>query len=243
MKSLTFVFISIMSGVIAGLVLAGINMIIVEPLIDKAIEIETSNAMNSGENVDMEELTLIRTWQKSGSFIAGALMGAAFGAVLGIVYFFIRKTVSVPNDAKYVFFLSLVMCTVLFVIPFLKYPGNPPAVGNPETIYYREALYVGFLAVSSVAALAVGILYYKLKNTYRRINIVVPLFYFAVIGLAFVVFPPNPDNISISMDLVNSFRIASGMTIVLFWIVLGISFGLLWQNLRPDQSSSKRITH
>lgn len=67
MKSVTFIFISIIAGIIGGLVLAGINMIIVEPLIDKAIEIETSNAMNSGENVDMDELTLTRTWQKSGS--------------------------------------------------------------------------------------------------------------------------------------------------------------------------------
>ena len=233
MNSLTFIFISIISGVIAGLVLAGINMIIVEPLIDKAIEIETSNAMNSGENVDMEELTLTRIWQKSGSFIAGALMGVAFGSALGIVYLFILKKVLVSNDAKSAFLLSLVMCAVLFVIPFLKYPGNPPAVGNPETIYYRETLYVGFLAVSSIAALGVGILYYKLKNTYNRINIVVPLIYLALIGLAFVVFPPTPDNMSISMDLVNSFRIASGMTMVLFWIVLGISFGLLWHKLQP----------
>lgn len=216
-------------------------MIIIEPLIDKAIEIETSNAMNSSENVNMDELTLTRAWQKSGSIIAGALMGAAFGSVLGIVYLFIRRKVLGSNDAKYAFLLSLVMCTVLFVIPFIKYPGNPPAVGNPETIYYRETLYVGFLAVSSIAALSVGILYYRLKNIYSRTNIVVPLIYLAVTSLAFIVFPSNPDNISISMDLVNSFRIVSGMTMVLFWAILGVSFGLLWHRFQPYQPPSKRI--
>lgn len=240
MKSITFILISAMSGVIAGLILAGVNMIVVEPLIDKAIEIETSNALRSGENIDIKELNLMRTWQKSGSFIAGALMGMAFGSVLGIVYSFIRKTLLFSNDRRNAFLLSLVMCTVLFVIPFLKYPGNPPAVGDPETIYYRETLYVGFLALSSITALGLGILYYKLKNIYSRLNIVVPVVYLVIIGFAFMLFPSNPDKISISMDLVNSFRIATGMTMVIFWAVLGISFGLLWQKLQP-YGSSKRI--
>ncbi len=75
MKSISFILISVISGAIAGLILAGMNMLIIEPLIDKAIEIETSNAMNSGENIDMDEHILTRTWQKSGSFIAGALLG------------------------------------------------------------------------------------------------------------------------------------------------------------------------
>ncbi len=134
------------------------------------------------------------------------------------------------------------MCVVLFVIPFLKYPGNPPAVGNPETIYYRETLYVGFLAVSSMTALGVGILYCKLRDKYGHLNIVVPLVYFGIIGLAFMVFPSNPDSISISMDLINSFRIATGATMVLSWAILGISFALLWQKLQPFQPSSKRMT-
>lgn len=97
--------------------------------------------------------------------------------------------------------------------------------------------------MSSIAALGVGILYYKLNNTYNRLNIAVPLIYLAVIGLAFIVFPFNPDNIYISMDLVNSFRFASGITMVLFWIVLGVSFGLLCQKFQPYQPSSKRIAH
>lgn len=242
MKSITFILISVISGVIAGLILAGMNMIVVEPIIDKAIEIETSNALSSGENIDIKELNLMRTWQKSGSFVAGALMGMAFGSVLGIVYLFIRKTLLSTNDRKNALLLSLVMCAVLFVIPFLKYPGNPPAVGNPETIYYRETLYVGYLAVSSISALGLGILYYRFKNIYSRLNIVVPVTYFVIMGFSFMLFPFNPDKISISIDLVNSFRIATGVTMVIFWVILGISFGILWQKFQPHQSNSKRIT-
>ena len=91
MKSLTFVLISIVSGAIAGVILAGMNMIVVEPLIDKAIGIETANAIASGENLDMNEQGSFRVWQKAGSVVAGSILGMAFGSLLGIVYAFSRR--------------------------------------------------------------------------------------------------------------------------------------------------------
>ncbi len=50
MKSLTFIIISLGSGALAGLILSGMNMFVVEPLIDKAIDLETAKAITSGEN-------------------------------------------------------------------------------------------------------------------------------------------------------------------------------------------------
>ena len=55
MKSLTFILISIISGAISGVILSGMNLIIVEPFIDKAIGFETAKIITSGENVDMNE--------------------------------------------------------------------------------------------------------------------------------------------------------------------------------------------
>lgn len=236
MKSLTFVLISIVSGAIAGVILAGMNMIVVEPLIDKAIGIETANAIASGENLDMNEQGSFRVWQKAGSVVAGSILGMAFGSLLGIVYAFSRKTLPFSGDRKRAVFLSVVMCLVLFVVPFIKYPGNPPAVGDPETIWIRESLYLGFLVVSAISALCLGILFHRLRQI-SRISIVMPLIYAAIMSSAFVLFPPNPDKISIPMDLVNSFRIASGLTMVGFWIMLGAIFGLLWSKYGPNESS------
>ena len=34
------------------------------------------------------------------------------------------------------------------IFPFLKYPANPPGVGEPESIGYRQTLYVGFIALA-----------------------------------------------------------------------------------------------
>jgi predicted cobalt transporter CbtA len=65
------------------------------------------------------------------------------------------------------------------------------------------------------------------------------LVYAVIMSSAFALFPPNPDKITIPMDLVSSFRIASGLTMVGFWTVLGVVFGLLWYRFRPHDLSRK----
>ena len=57
MKSLTFIFVSLLSGVIAGVILAGVNYFVAEPFIDQAIGIEVDNSIASGEVVDFDELS------------------------------------------------------------------------------------------------------------------------------------------------------------------------------------------
>ncbi|MEJ7641172.1 MAG: CbtA family protein [Candidatus Nitrosocosmicus sp.] len=236
MKSLTFILISLGSGALAGLILAGMNMFVVEPFIDKAIGMETTKAIDMGEHVSTDEQNSYRIWQKSGSFVGGSVLGMAFGSLLGIVYMFCRKAIPFSSDKKRAVFLSLTMCLVLFVVPFIKYPGNPPAVGNPATIWLRESMYIGFLSVSALSALFLGILSYKLRCI-QKIRIMIPLFYVVIISVAFVLFPPNPDKISIPMDLVNSFRVMSGLTMVGFWLALGVIFGILWHKYKPHESS------
>ena len=240
MKSITFIFISLFSGAISGLILAGMNLIVVEPFIDKAIGFETARHVAAGEHIDTNEQNSYRFWQKSTSLIAGSILGMAYGSLLGIVYAFINKALPFSKDIKKTVFLSLVIYAVVFLIPFLKYPGNPPAVGNPDTIYIRESLYLGFLAISTISTLGLGILFYKFKSV-KHISIIIPIIYAAIISSAFFIFPPNPDKISIPMDLVYSFRIASALTQLGFWIILGIIFGLLWSKFKPHEPSKITI--
>jgi hypothetical protein len=60
------------------------------------------------------------------------------------------------------------MWFVLFLVPALKYPANPPAVGDPETIYYRQTLYVIFIAISGFSALAVAFMYRTFGTNCQR---------------------------------------------------------------------------
>ena len=50
--------------------------------------------------------------------------------------------------------LGAIAFVVLYLVPFLKYPPNPPSVGDPATIGDRTALYFGMLAISVLAAIA-----------------------------------------------------------------------------------------
>ena len=49
--------------------------------------------------------------------------------------------------------------------------------------------------------------------------------------------PPNPDMITAPADLVNGFRIMSMLTMTIFWIILGLTFGLIWEKLKPHETS------
>jgi predicted cobalt transporter CbtA len=242
LKVITFVIITLLSGAIAGTVLGAINQALVEPYIDRAISIETQNAIKEGEVIDPVELQNYRLWQKGGEIAAGTILGMSFGALLGVVFVYSRSLLLPQSNSniRKALVLAGIMWFVLFLIPALKYPANPPAVGDPETIYYREGLYIGLLAISGFSALGLALLYRKLSsrtpNNKNRI-IIVPLIYAAIIVGAILILPPNPDKISAPMDLVQGFRIASAFTMSIFWGLLGLILGALWDRLRPHETA------
>jgi predicted cobalt transporter CbtA len=242
LKVITFVIITLLSGAIAGTILGAINQALVEPYIDRAISIETQNVIKEGEVIDPVELQNYRLWQKGGEIAAGTILGMSFGALFGVVFVYSRSLLLSQSNSniRKALVLACIMWFVLFLIPALKYPANPPAVGDPETIYYREGLYIGLLAISGFSALGLALLYRKLgsrtRNNKNRI-IIVPLIYAAIIVGAFLILPPNPDKISAPMDLVQGFRIASAFTMSIFWGLLGLILGALWDRLRPHETA------
>jgi len=137
------------------------------------------------------------------------------------------------NNKKKALFLAGVLWFVLYLMVAIKYPANPPAVGDPETIYYRQSLYVGYLAISGFTALALAITWKRVQFGSKKI--LFPLIYAAVMIVAYVVLPPNPDKISISMDLIQTFRVVTALTIGLFWGILAIVFGSLWDRFIPRE--------
>jgi hypothetical protein len=239
MKSLTFIFISLLSGVIAGLILAGVNYYVAEPFIDQAIGIEVDNSIASGEVVDFDELSTYRVWQKEGTFAAGAFLGLTYGAILGIVYVISRKYLPSPDDRKKALILAAIMCLSLYVVPFIKYPANPPALGDPETIGLRDSLYTSYQLASGLIALGVTILIYKLRKI-SYIKYIIPVFYLGLVASIYAIFPANPDEITAPMDLVNAFRAVTFGTMVMFYLVLGAIFGIMWNKFKPHETA--RIT-
>jgi predicted cobalt transporter CbtA len=240
MKTLPFVIITLFSGAIAGIILGLVNQAIVEPFIDKAISIETQRHIATGESIDTAQQSQYRMWQKGGEVVAAAMYGVSLSALFGIVFVYSRRSLPGFNNKKKALFLAAIMFFVLFLVPALKYPANPPAVGNPATIYYREMLYVGFIAVSGFSALALALSYRKLK-TYlsekKTVLLIVPLIYAVIMISTYLTFPPNPDKVTIPMNLIVSFRVASVFTIGIFWGVLGMIVGLFWDKFKLHETN------
>jgi predicted cobalt transporter CbtA len=244
MKTLPFVIITLFSGAIAGIILGLVNQAIVEPFIDKAISIETQRHIATGESIDTAQQSQYRMWQKGGEVVAAAMYGVSLSALFGIVFVYSRHSLPGFTSKKKALFLAAIMFFVIFLIPALKYPANPPAVGNPSTIYYREMSYVGFIAVSGFSALALALSYRKLKTYLSEkkttVMLTVSLIYAIIIIGAYLAFPPNPDKVTIPMNLIISFRIASVCSIGIFWGVLGMIVGLFWDKLKIHETN--RVT-
>jgi predicted cobalt transporter CbtA len=243
MKTVAFILITLVSGAIAGTMLGLINQILVEPYIDQAIAIEVQNTVASGEYVDVDELVQYRLWQKGGEIVAGTILGTSISALFGIVYIYSRDSLPGSNNKKKGLILAGIMFFVIFLIPALKYPPNPPAVGDPETIEYRESLYTGMLVISGLTALGVAILYRSLGQTRRESRkIIVPTVYAVIIASAFVVLPANPDEITISSNLLMNFRIVSTITMGIFWGILGILLGSFWDIVKPHETRATKLS-
>jgi predicted cobalt transporter CbtA len=240
LKALTLVGITLSSGVIAGIILAFLNLGIVEPTIDKAIALEVQKQVSSGENVNMSELIDYRYWQKAGTFAGGAIYGAGLASLFGVVFVFAGSKLPGKNNKQKAILLAGIMWFVLFLMVALKYPANPPAVGDPETIYYRETLYVGYILISGLAALGMAVIWIRTRMNSKKI--IIPLMYAAIMVTAYVVMPSNPDKTEISMDLIQTFRILTAITIGVFWGTLGIIFGSLWDKfLSREQTLAAKL--
>lgn len=236
MKTITFIAITLLSGAISGTLLATINLGIVEPYIDEAINIENQNAIAQGEVINPQEFNDYRLWQKSGEIAAGTILGISLGSLFGVVFALTRNSIPGSNDKKKALILAAVMLLVIYIVPALKYPANPPAVGDPETIYYRESLYIALLTISGLSALGLAFLYRKLGDKKGK-QILVPVIYIGIIAIAFMILPPNPDEITAPMDLVMGFRIASAFTMSAFWGLLGLILGALWDKTKPHETA------
>jgi hypothetical protein len=241
LRILPFLAITILSGAIAGTILGIINLGLVEPYIDQAIGLEIQNSISSGENVDLAEVAEYRLWQKGGEIIAGAVYGISLGALFGIIFAYARNALPGDNNKKKALFLAGILWFVLYFMVTVKYPANPPAVGDPETIYYREALYVAYIAISGFTALGLALSWNRIKINSKKI--VFPLVYAGIMAAAYVTLPANPDTISISMELIQIFRVWTAITVGIFWGLLGIIFGSLWDRFVLPQEPRLATFH
>ncbi len=242
MKAALFFVIVSVSGFSAGTIHGLANFVTTEPFLDEAIGIENQNLFASGEEKDTPvfwaEYNAYRVWQKGGQVLAGGILGLSIGSLFGVVFAYSRHVLPGQNHVKKSLVLAGLMWFTIFIIPFLKYPANPPTVGDPDTVVLRAILYLSFIALSGFGAVGFYRVYKKLQD---RKKIFAFIGFAVYISIVFVLMPPNPDEITAPMELVNGFRVMSVTAVTVFWIANALILGLLWEKFQPHKSLVKKV--
>lgn len=246
----TIVVAALLIGVLAGLGGAVFHTVATEPRVDDAIAIEEAaaeadHATAGGEaEAGDEEVSVSRSDQKgAGLFLAYALTGAAFGLFLAITSMSLRTTTGGPF--RRVAVSGLVLAGAITVAPWVKYPPNPPAVGDPDTVGERERLFVLLVVLAALLLAGLAHLSARLRRAGwpddRRIAAVVGagLVAFAVV---FAAMPASPDTVSVPANLVWQFRLNSLTGNLLVWTLLTVGLGVVWTEAARRPAESRAAT-
>ncbi len=224
------------AGLLAGLLAGLFAFFTGEPLLDRAIGLEQPAAQaahdhsGGGHERAAEEEVFGRTTQKVGLFFATGLSGTFLGGLFGLTFAYFRGRLNAESDWGRSVSLAVAICAGVVLIPALKYPANPPTVGDPETIGVRTAAYFTMVGVSLLAILAA----WYASTLLRERGVSAPVRQVAVgLGLAVVVagmlvgLPDAADPGDFPAGLLWDFRLSSLGTQLVLWIGLGVLFGAL----------------
>ena len=82
------------------------------------------------------------------------VFGVSMGGLFALAFAFAYGRVGRASPARTALWLAAGAFVVVFLVPFLKYPANPPSVGDPDTIGKRTELYLAMIVCSLLAAVA-----------------------------------------------------------------------------------------
>jgi predicted cobalt transporter CbtA len=187
-----------------------------------------------------------RGTQQIGGMVAAVVYGAALGAVFAVAYAAVRHRLRATDDWRASVSLAAAGFTSVFLLPFLKYPANPPAVGDPDTIGKRTALYLLAVAWSLVATWGGWRAWRALLARGLPVHKAAPATLAVWVGLAavgLVALPSNPDPVNAPATLIWQFRLATLAGSATFWSVVGLVFGWLRVRSRPQVMVARVDVH
>lgn len=218
----------ILLGIGAGLVAAGFLTVTGEPAIEDAIAIEEAAAdpTAGGEG----ELVSRSAQRGIGLFAAYGLSGAAFGLLFGAAFLALGRGPLRAEPFRRAMVAGVALAGAVTVSPWLKYPPNPPAVGDPATLGQRQALYGVLIVLTAVVLFGAAWMSGRLRETGwsqgARVAAVGTAVVVAML-VAYGLLPGAPDPVEVPATLVWRFRLASLGGNLVLWGVLTVGFGLL----------------
>jgi predicted cobalt transporter CbtA len=220
----TIVRAALIAGIAAGLTAAIFHLLVTEPLIDQAITLEEQHQA-PGEH---DEPIVSRSAQKGGLVLGFLMYGLVWSLLLALAYHLTQRWLPAAGRGQRLL-LVLAAYWAVALFPFLKYPANPPGVGDPETIAYRQTLYLAALALALLGSvLALGLARRAAGQAQGARGWLLALAFLVLFSVAlYAVLPNNPDPVEMPAELVARFRTLSLIGLTLFWAVFGTLFALL----------------
>ncbi|MFG1874974.1 CbtA family protein [Sphaerisporangium sp. NPDC049003] len=228
-------------GMLAGLVAAALALVFAwifgEPQVGAAITLEehAGHAAHATEAVAeaaaAEPEPVSRGVQSTvGLATALGVYGVAVGGVFALVFAFAYGRLGAFGARATSGLIALGAFVTVELVPFLKYPANPPAVGDPGTISRRTVLYFAFVLISVLLAVAAVYAGRRLAPRYGNWNatsLAIAGFLVAVVVVCLLM--PTVDEVppGFPAALLWKFRLASLGTQAAVWSGIGLTFGAL----------------
>ena len=213
------------AGLLAGLLAGLFAYLFAEPPLDRAIELE-----NAAHTEEHHEAVFSRGEQKVGLILATALYGTSIGALFGLLSAYFRRRIPTRSEWRRSMILAGAVFLGAVLLPFVKYPPNPPGVGaDPATITAHTLAYLAMVALSLLAVLAA----WRFSRGLEGASFLVRGLTSAgiLVGLWAFLYLAMPDFGGTSEhapeDLIWHFRLSALGTQAVLWAGIGCAFGLL----------------
>jgi len=218
-----------LAGFVAGLLVFALARWIGEPQVERAITFETSMDRAKGEAPEPEMVS--RKVQRNVGLLTGTVVyGTALGGIFGLVFAFAYGRMHITSPRTLSVLLAGLGFTAIVLVPVLKYPANPPSVGNPETIGIRTAAFFLLIAFS-VAATILGVQIERhFHDRFGAWNAsLLALAVFIIVIAVVSHFLPEFEEVPTGFPVTPmwKFRIAALEMQALLWGALGFFFGWL----------------
>lgn len=220
---------ALLGAALAGLVAALVSWLLVEIPIRSALAIEAGRPQEPGHGHSAELFS--RSTQVIGGMLAAVLVALVLGVVFAVVFARLRPRLPGRTDFGRAVALAMSGFVVVSLLPGIKYPANPPAVGDPATVDTRTFYYLSFLAAAIVVTLGTLALRQRLPSRWPAswATTVSALLMIAGYALLMGFWPASPDGIpaDVPAALIWQFRLSSLVELAAVWGVLGIVTGLV----------------
>ncbi|HEY6498955.1 MAG TPA: CbtA family protein [Streptosporangiaceae bacterium] len=210
-----------LAGVVAGVLGFIFARIFAEPVINKAIDYESgrdswlallNKAAGRPVAPDGPEI-FSRTIQSTVGVATGIIaFSAAMGALIAVAYLVLHGRFNI-RPRNLVWMLAAFGFAGVYLLPFVKYPANPPAIGHTFTITTRAQLYLTMVAGSLVL---LGLAVWLARRLMPRFGmtgaVVLSAVAFLVVYGALIGLLPSLGNLAANVAHANQFGYARAAT-------------------------------